>query len=49
VVSGGNGENLVFAEGKTQGEAWQRAVEQARSVGMLAPAAEPGRWEATRL
>jgi hypothetical protein len=35
IVSGHNGENLIRAEGATQGEAWRRAVEQARGVGML--------------
>ena len=35
VVTGHNGENLIRAEGATQGEAWRRAVEQAREVGML--------------
>ena len=38
-VSGSNGENAVRAEGRTQAEAWWRACEQARAVGMLAPAA----------
>jgi hypothetical protein len=35
VVSGTNGENLIRAEGSTRDEAWIRAVEQARSLGML--------------
>jgi hypothetical protein len=35
VVSGHNGENLIRAEGTTQDGAWQRALEQAREVGML--------------
>ena len=35
VVSGHNGENLIRAEGSTAPEAWARAVEQARSQGML--------------
>jgi hypothetical protein len=34
-VSGHNGENLIRAEGTTRAEAWVRAVEQARSLGML--------------
>jgi hypothetical protein len=37
VVSGNNGENQIRAEGRTQAEAWWRACEQARTVGMLAP------------
>jgi hypothetical protein len=36
-VSGANGENVIFAEGRTQTEVWWRACEQARAVGMLAP------------
>jgi hypothetical protein len=35
VVSGTNGENLLVARGETQAEAWWRACEQARAVGML--------------
>ncbi len=35
VVSGSNGENLIRAEGVTEEEAWGRAYEQAREVGML--------------
>jgi hypothetical protein len=35
LVSGRNGENLIRAEGATRDEAWHRAVEQARSLGML--------------
>jgi hypothetical protein len=35
IVSGSNGENLIRAEGSTRAEAWIRAVEQARSLGML--------------
>jgi hypothetical protein len=38
IVSGTNGENMIEARGRTQSEAWQRACEQARSVGMLASA-----------
>jgi hypothetical protein len=38
VVSRINGENPVRAEGRTQAEAWWLACEQARAVGMLAPA-----------
>jgi hypothetical protein len=34
VVSGHNGENLIRAEGAIQSEAWRRAVEQAREIGM---------------
>jgi hypothetical protein len=37
MVTGTNGEYLLHAEGSTQGEAWFRACEQARAVGMLAP------------
>jgi len=35
LVSGSNGENLIRAEGPTRSEAWIRAVDQARSLGML--------------
>jgi hypothetical protein len=35
IVSGSNGENLIRAEGATRSEAWIRAVEQARSLGMI--------------
>ena len=35
VVSGTNGENVMEARGPTQTEAWWRACEQARAVGML--------------
>jgi hypothetical protein len=37
IVSGHNGENAIKTEGRTQSEAWWRACEQARAVGMLAP------------
>jgi len=37
VVSGHNGENLIRAHGRTEFEAWSRALEQARALGMLAP------------
>jgi hypothetical protein len=33
-VAGANGENVIDATGETQAEAWHRAVEQARSLGM---------------
>jgi hypothetical protein len=36
-VTGSNGENAVLAYGSSQAEAWWRACEQARAVGMLAP------------
>jgi hypothetical protein len=32
-----NGENQVLANGCSQSEAWDRAEEQARSMGMLVP------------
>ena len=35
LVSGTNGENVIRAGGDTQAEAWWRACEQARAVGML--------------
>jgi hypothetical protein len=38
LVAGTNGENLLDARGRTQSEAWWRACEQARAVGMLSPA-----------
>jgi hypothetical protein len=44
VVSGGNGENLLFAVGGSRAEAWWRACEQAAAVGMLAPARPARRW-----
>ena len=37
-VTGTNGENRLHASAGTQAEAWWRACEQARGVGMLAPA-----------
>src|SRR5919199_6312536 len=37
-VTGTNGENRLHATGATQAEAWWRACEQARAVGLLAPA-----------
>jgi len=38
IVSGANGENVIHAEGKTETQAWQRAFDQAESLGMM------GRW-----
>jgi hypothetical protein len=35
IGSGSNGENLIRAEWAAQTEAWIRASEQARSLGML--------------
>jgi hypothetical protein len=35
VVTGTNGENVIRATGRTQALAWRRAVEMARSCGML--------------
>jgi hypothetical protein len=35
IVTGSNGENLIRAEGPTRSEAWIRAVDQARGLGML--------------
>lgn len=35
LVSGHNGENLIRAEGPTQGAAWWGACRQAEAVGML--------------
>jgi hypothetical protein len=34
-VLGANGENVIDATGETQAEAWHRAAEQARALGML--------------
>jgi hypothetical protein len=34
-VIGANGENLIDATGETQAVAWQKAAEQARSLGLL--------------
>jgi hypothetical protein len=43
VVTGTNGENCLHARGDTQAEAWWRACEQARAVGLLArPRERPG-------
>jgi hypothetical protein len=36
-IDGRNGENGLLVHGSTQTEAWQRAVEFARSLGLLAP------------
>ena len=36
IVSGTNGENMVYTEGKTRAEAWYKATLQAEAVGMLA-------------
>jgi hypothetical protein len=33
-VDGRDGENVIRAGGATEGEAWRRAAEQARSLGM---------------
>jgi hypothetical protein len=35
VVTGSNGENAIRGQAETVDEAWWRAVEQARSLGML--------------
>ena len=35
LVSGRNGENIIRAEGPTQGETWLVACDQARAGGML--------------
>jgi hypothetical protein len=35
LVTGANGENVLHAAGPTQTLAWRRAVEMARSLGML--------------
>ena len=35
IISGTNGENVLEARGPTQTEAWWRACEPARAVGML--------------
>jgi hypothetical protein len=43
IVSGRNGENLLESRGSTQAEAWWRACQQARAVGMLARAGENAR------
>jgi hypothetical protein len=40
LVTGTNGENLLRAEAAGQAEAWWRACEQARAVGMLAQTRE---------
>jgi hypothetical protein len=42
LVTGSNGENELAAEGASQAEAWWRACEQARAVGMLAVVREDG-------
>jgi hypothetical protein len=38
IVSGANGEKVIHAKGRTETDAWQRAFEQAGSLGMM------GRW-----
>jgi hypothetical protein len=43
IVSGHNGENLIRTTGVTQDEAWRRAVEQAREVGMFGRTDQQGR------
>jgi hypothetical protein len=35
LVTGRNGENLIWAEGATPAEAWRSALEQARLLGMI--------------
>jgi hypothetical protein len=35
LVSGSNGENRIHALGASQAEAWHRALEQAKAVGMV--------------
>ena len=35
LVTGANGENVIEAHAATQAEAWHKAAEQARSLGML--------------
>jgi hypothetical protein len=35
LVTGANGENVIEARAATQAEAWHKAAEQARSLGML--------------
>jgi hypothetical protein len=39
-VDGRNGESLILAVATSQAEAWRRACEQARAVGMLAQVRE---------
>jgi hypothetical protein len=41
LATGSNGENALNARARTQAEAWWRACEQARAVGMLAKV----RWQ----
>jgi hypothetical protein len=38
LVIGSNGENVIHAEGKTADEAWEKAVQDAISLGIM------GRW-----
>src|SRR4051794_16271440 len=40
VVTGSKGENVLYAEGRTQAEAWWRACERAGAAGLPA-----GAWE----
>jgi hypothetical protein len=44
LVSGANGENVLFAEARGRAEAWHQACEQAVAVGMLAPPRERQAW-----
>jgi hypothetical protein len=46
LVTGADGENVIETRAATQAEAWQRAAEQARSLGMLGRAF-PSRSAAT--
>jgi hypothetical protein len=43
VVTGSNGENMIWAESATCAEAWQRALDQAAACGLLPGQARPAR------
>jgi hypothetical protein len=50
LLTGANGENRIHAEGRTQAEAWYRAMLQAEALGMLAkPKVEEDRWRGRRM
>jgi CheY-like chemotaxis protein len=44
LVTGANGENVIEARGSTQAEAWDRACQQAESLGMLGEVEGPRPW-----
>jgi hypothetical protein len=49
LVTGTNGENILESHGRTQAEAWHRAVEQAEAMGMAGRASPTGIDGLTRM